>query len=498
MVAVKAAGADPRDWADYIPAPLGREAAAARAVADGGDARDWELYTNPYEEPENQVRGKQATAETRAKGEQQRAENEAKLKKQKTEKEADKAVEDALKEQYKDPYYSELHAKLRAENVSEEKIKARLGDAYKEPTVEDLLKAQYEDPYYAEAHASLRARGLPEDQVKAHLGDAYKEPTAEKEAADKATPDPTPNQLARYNDAMVAVKAAGADPRDWADYIPAPLGREAAAARAVADGGDARDWELYTNPYEEPENQVRGKQATAETRAKGEQQRAENEAKLKKQKTEKEAADKATPDPPESPGTNIGADAKAVKDLAPGQPLTLSDGNEYVYEKRPDPNKPFHVIKSKDGKSRAIHGGIVPPKVGESPKSPGTAKSDGKPPGTGFEAFADSRGTDGMIDDLLAPKKKPAKDDGKVPAPPRSPGTKKSSGTKKLKKQDEKIKKKYPDLNSNERAMFALYAAAYVDSGGDDPVIIEALLVAEASDLSFDESLSLVEGMLEQ
>ena len=297
----------------------------------------------------------------------------------------------------------------------------------------------------------------------------------------------TPNQVARYNDAMVAVKAAGADPRDWADYIPAPLGREAAAARAVADGGDARDWALYTNPYEEPENQVRGKQATAETRAKGEQQRAENEAKLKKQKTEKE-----------SPGTNIGADAKAVKDLAPGQPLTLSDGNEYVYEKRPDPNKPFHVIKSKDGKSRAIHGGIVPPKVGESPKSPGTAKSDGKPPGTGFEAFADSRGADGMIDDLLAPKAKPAKDDGKVPAPPRSPGTKKSSGTKKLKKQDEKIKKKYPDLNSNERAMFALYAAAYVDSGGDDPVIIEALLVAEASDLSFDESLSLVEGMLEQ
>ena len=297
----------------------------------------------------------------------------------------------------------------------------------------------------------------------------------------------TPNQVARYNDAMVAVKAAGADPRDWADYIPAPLGREAAAARAVADGGDARDWELYTNPYEEPENQVRGKQATAETRAKGEQQRAENEAKLKKQKTEKE-----------SPGTNIGADAKAVKDLAPGQPLTLSDGNEYVYEKRPDPNKPFHVIKSKDGKSRAIHGGIVPPKVGESPKSPGTAKSDGKPPGTGFEAFADSRGTDGMIDDLLAPKKKPAKDDGKVPAPPRSPGTKKSPGAKKLKKQDEKIKKKYPTLNSNERAMAALYAAAYVDSGGDDPVIIEALLVAEASDLSFDESLSLVEGMLEQ
>ena len=40
--------------------------------------------------------------------------------------------------------------------------------------------------------------------------------------------------------------------------------------------------------------------------------------------------------------------------------------------------------------------------------------------------------------------------------------------------------------------------AAYVESGGDDPVIIEALRVAEVSDLSFDESLSLVEGMLEQ
>ena len=247
---------------------------------------------------------------------------------------------------------------------------------------------------------------------------------------------------------------------------------------------------LYTKEEQAAEKKLRDDNAADDAKD------AKDRADRKAADAEKEARD--APDPPESPGTNIGADAKAVKDLAPGQPLTLSDGNEYVYEKRPDPNKPFHVIKSKDGKSRAIHGGIVPPKVGESPKSPGTAKSDGKPPGTGFEAFADSRGTDGMIDDLLAPKKKPAKDDGKVPAPPRSPGTKKSSGTKKLKKQDEKIKKKYPDLNSNERAMFALYAAAYVDSGGDDPVIIEALLVAEASDLSFDESLSLVEGMLEQ
>ncbi|MCX6419310.1 MAG: hypothetical protein NTU50_07860 [Actinobacteria bacterium] len=185
---------------------------------------------------------------------------------------------------------------------------------------------------------------------------------------------------------------------------------------------------LYTKEEQAAEKKLRDDNAADDAKD------AKDRADRKAADAEKEARD--APDPPESPGTyvdtnepktpgdNIGDNYKSVRDLSPGQPLTLSDGKEYVYEKQPDPNKPFHVIKSKDGKSRAIHGGIVPPKVGESPKSPGTAKSDGKPPGTGFEAFADSRGTDGMIDDMLAPKAKPAKDDGKVPAPPRSPGTK--------------------------------------------------------------------------
>lgn len=92
---------------------------------------------------------------------------------------------------------------------------------------------------------------------------------------------------------------------------------------------------------------------------------------------------------------NIGPDAKPVRDLERGQRMMLTNGEEYVYDRQADPDKPFHIIKpvgwteDNDLKAKPMHGEIVPPKIGKKPQK------------SAMEAYLEAGGDDPVVIDAL-------------------------------------------------------------------------------------------------
>ena len=205
---------------------------------------------------------------------------------------------------------------------------------------------------------------------------------------------------------------------------------------------------------------------------------------------------------------NIGDNATSVKDLVPGQPLMLANGEEYTYHKPANPNSPFHIIKPKgwtednDLKAKPMHGELVPPKIGP---APGEEKKAAKPkPSKAESKPADDTMDSAKIDAALA-KYQEVKDGDATAENKAELDALWAEMIAEMEKDDPAIsmqmesaaphaedpKWQAVDKPNAQNKALEVYKAA----GGNDQAIIDALNVAEASGLDFDEALALVESL---